>query len=77
MNREEILDTALKASAVFLTVSIGVAVCSSVPAIKGLKAAQEARIVETMANAHRMTSLAKTYDAKAAVAQMKVLSECL
>lgn len=75
MNKEE--KVIIYAEAVCL-LSAGVLMLSFVPSVMGFRQVQKAQAFNLMADGHRMISLAKTYDAKAAATAMKtVISEVL
>ena len=55
----------------YATASAGVLMLSLVPAALGLRQMQKAESFNKIADGHRMLSLAKTYDAKAAAKAIK------
>ena len=58
--------------------SAGVLMLSFVPSVIGIRQVQKAQAFNLIADGHRMISLAKTYDAKAAAEAMKtVVSEIM
>lgn len=62
----------------FLTVSAGILLLSLIPGTIGIRQVQKAQAFNFMADGHRMISLTKTYDAKAAAQAIKtVASEIL
>lgn len=69
--KQETLDKIQTATGIFVTASIGVAICVSVPRIHAIKHAQAADYVWKMADANRIASLAKKYDASTAALQIK------
>ncbi len=57
----------------FLMASAGVLMLSFVPCVIGIRQVQKAHAFNLLADGHRMISLAKTYDAKAAAETMKTI----
>ena len=60
---------------VFATLSAGVLMLSFVPAALGIRQVQKAVSFNKIADGHRMLSLAKTYDAKAAAKAIKEIKK--
>lgn len=69
--KRETLEKMQLAAGVFVTVSVGAAICVSIPRIHAIRHAQAADYVWKMADANRIASLAKKYDASAAALQIK------
>ena len=61
----------------FATLSAGVLMLSFVPAALGIRQVQKAESFNKIADGHRMLSLAKTYDAKAAAKAIKEVKKIL
>lgn len=59
-------------AAAFTVVSGGILMLSIVPTVLGIRQTQKAQAFNLMADGYRAMSLAKTYDAKAAVQALKL-----
>lgn len=73
--KQETLNKVQTAAGIFVTVGVGVAICYSIPLIKNAASLQAADYLWKMADANRIASLAKKYDAMAAANQIKDLSQ--
>ena len=69
--KKNIKENVMEYATAFATASAGVLMLSLVPAALGLRQMQKAESFNKIADGHRMLSLAKTYDAKAAAKAIK------
>ena len=69
--KENIKENIMEYAIAFATTSAGVLMLSLVPAALGIRQIQKAESFNKIADGHRMLSLAKTYDAKAAAKAIK------
>ncbi len=68
-------DKILNYSVAFFTVSAGLLTLSLIPSALGIRRVQKAKAFNLLADGHRLISLAKTYDAKAAALTIKQVSK--
>ena len=69
--KESIKENVMEYAIAFATTSAGVLMLSLIPAALGIRQIQKAECFNKIADGHRMLSLAKTYDAKAAAKAIK------